>query len=944
MSIAYAEERSLVGDTLEVYATITNTGVSAAVDVKASKGFYLIPTYPEPSNFATRNAQSITLLSIEDTTIARIEPNETVRFHQFYEITKAAEQPDDEIWHPVAVDWRVRVVGVAGSDENGLPAETVDYCEKNECSNVARIDAPQLEGEMVVSTVDGDGNQAYTGLRRHTSTLFPKGIFKHLVLKDLKSVCNSGCTDMNFVVTDPEGNPVEGATIDLSTELTIPGDPELTTSDGKVLMNSNEGSGFFCDLEKCGSSLTTAPSDSDGKIFARYWLPPVISPVAAKVTAEVSKAGFRPQTIEKDLDVLPSPVDFGRPTYAPSRLAVGGFKLMRGVQSVADFADLPAWCKWAKEELLVAASPAAIEGEYLSATRSVIAFGCGEIIENLFDPILRAEGPPKLDPSDKFALLDAFNKALLTINLVWFQSSFDVSLVGTAKPKPALSLPYIDVDSDFTDAVKAGMQELAKKFSVLDIPPSVSLRMIEASHFEESQLLTLQAHTKLFLMLQSTDADHIVDFRKVIDLGYDPRLFLAQNAKETTTAAEAGPTDVTVDLSGGPGKRLAADDTTFQMGHVLMLDTGEVAERIQVVGIEGSTLQLSTPLKFAHAAGVPIVYVDSLAVGPPDAPLLISRAVSGLPGYSTTPTLKWSSRAPATAYTVEVATDTTFTDPVQTFADVATDSLQLDVLQERQLYYVRVAGENQFGQGEWSDRFALFTGAPLGDNFAEAIPLPGEFYEGVAAWHMATTAESGETLSSCGGSSESLWFSFTPAVSGTYAIESFKSNFDTELSVWTGSVFPLSEITCNDDYENGEHPTVSQSYVEFEAEVGTTYHLRVSGSGELEERVVMLSVRAPTVTAVESQQGTSAEAMFVEAWPNPTNGVATVAVSLAQRGALEVAAFDALGRRVAVLADATFDSGRHEFVFDTSRLPVGHYYVVATGPDDRVVKSVAVLH
>ena len=69
---------------------------------------------------------------------------------------------------------------------------------------------------------------------------------------------------------------------------------------------------------------------------------------------------------------------------------------------------------------------------------------------------------------------------------------------------------------------------------------------------------------------------------------------------------------------------------------------------------------------------------------------------------------------------------------------------------------------------------------------------------------------------------------------------------------------------------------------------------------------------------------------LVAVYPNPTAGGATVLVSLSAPADLQVEVLDALGRRVATLADGAYPSGTHPLAFDTAGLPAG-VYVVRSG-------------
>jgi len=60
-------------------------------------------------------------------------------------------------------------------------------------------------------------------------------------------------------------------------------------------------------------------------------------------------------------------------------------------------------------------------------------------------------------------------------------------------------------------------------------------------------------------------------------------------------------------------------------------------------------------------------------------------------------------------------------------------------------------------------------------------------------------------------------------------------------------------------------------------------------------------------------------------FPNPAAGAVTVPFTLARAGAVRLEAYDALGRRVAVLVAATLAAGAHRAVLDGAQLPAGVY-------------------
>ena len=77
-------------------------------------------------------------------------------------------------------------------------------------------------------------------------------------------------------------------------------------------------------------------------------------------------------------------------------------------------------------------------------------------------------------------------------------------------------------------------------------------------------------------------------------------------------------------------------------------------------------------------------------------------------------------------------------------------------------------------------------------------------------------------------------------------------------------------------------------------------------------------------------RATAPDAPALEAFPNPAPGQATVAFTLADAAGVELAVYDVLGRRVALLAEGAFDAGHHEVAFDGTALPPGLYLVRLT--------------
>lgn len=116
---------------------------------------------------------------------------------------------------------------------------------------------------------------------------------------------------------------------------------------------------------------------------------------------------------------------------------------------------------------------------------------------------------------------------------------------------------------------------------------------------------------------------------------------------------------------------------------------------------------------------------------------------------------------------------------------------------------------------------------------------------------------------------QTVWFAFTPTVNARLEANTFGSNYDSTLSVYTGTRGALRSLGCNDD-SNG----TLQSRVRFDAVAGTTYYFEVSSffpvaSGNLVFNLQLapppLSI-APTVTqfgSVDPSTGAATISGFV---------------------------------------------------------------------------------
>ena len=117
--------------------------------------------------------------------------------------------------------------------------------------------------------------------------------------------------------------------------------------------------------------------------------------------------------------------------------------------------------------------------------------------------------------------------------------------------------------------------------------------------------------------------------------------------------------------------------------------------------------------------------------------------------------------------------------------------------------------------------------APANDNFSAAQTITG-CSGNVGGTNVGATNEAGEPNHSPdnGGGTRSVWYRWQAQSTGNATITTAGSNFDTVLSVYTGSsVGALTPVAKNDDVVSGD----TSSSVQFSATAGTTYMIAVDG-------------------------------------------------------------------------------------------------------------------
>jgi hypothetical protein len=111
---------------------------------------------------------------------------------------------------------------------------------------------------------------------------------------------------------------------------------------------------------------------------------------------------------------------------------------------------------------------------------------------------------------------------------------------------------------------------------------------------------------------------------------------------------------------------------------------------------------------------------------------------------------------------------------------------------------------------------------PANDEFANAVVIGALPFATSLNTSEATAV--GDPANDCLLDAHTVWYKFTPSEDMRINANTFGSDYDTGIAVYTGTPPSLTQIACNDDAILGQFV---QSNVNFDAAAGTTYYFMV---------------------------------------------------------------------------------------------------------------------
>ncbi|MEO0556946.1 MAG: T9SS type A sorting domain-containing protein [Bacteroidota bacterium] len=170
-----------------------------------------------------------------------------------------------------------------------------------------------------------------------------------------------------------------------------------------------------------------------------------------------------------------------------------------------------------------------------------------------------------------------------------------------------------------------------------------------------------------------------------------------------------------------------------------------------------------------------------------------------------------------------------------------------------------------------------------------------------------------------------LWIAISPALTSLDGLDHITS-VGSDLYIFLNEALSMCSCGLNGLISGGA----------FSGITGTLYFSDNDLSGTCNSAQTVLDTPCSSV-AGEDDPATIELALTVS--PNPLRDRAMVSFSTSEATDVLVAVYDALGRRVGLLADAPYSVGRHELAFEADSLSAGTYLIRATvGAESRSVR------
>ncbi|HHY58403.1 MAG TPA: S8 family serine peptidase [Chloroflexi bacterium] len=111
---------------------------------------------------------------------------------------------------------------------------------------------------------------------------------------------------------------------------------------------------------------------------------------------------------------------------------------------------------------------------------------------------------------------------------------------------------------------------------------------------------------------------------------------------------------------------------------------------------------------------------------------------------------------------------------------------------------------------------------PANDDYDQPHIITGTLFTDVRNTQHATVASDDPVLCTGGQGGATVWYRFTAPATGVLVADTFGSNYDTVLAIFSGTRGALTRLACNDDYDS------LLSFVSVNVSAGSTYYIEAA--------------------------------------------------------------------------------------------------------------------
>ncbi len=338
----------------------------------------------------------------------------------------------------------------------------------------------------------------------------------------------------------------------------------------------------------------------------------------------------------------------------------------------------------------------------------------------------------------------------------------------------------------------------------------------------------------------------------------------------------------------------------------------------------------------------------------PSAPTLLSPG-NGATNVPSTATLVWDESPTTLTYTIQVARDSLFANPVQDTGGVTATSVTVGGLESSTLYRWRVAASNAAGSSPWSES-RRFTTAPYtvgvsvdgGWNLV-SVPVAVANYSTSAVFPTATSSafafngtsyRARDTLAN----GEGYWVKFgtveVVSIGGT-EITSDTIHLRAKWNIVGTTSLPIAVSSIGSSppgfivssfwgYRPSGYVTADTLFP------GNGYWVKAKEAGDLVLSTHGGSMSTRVRIEVDGEEPPpppgEVPSIFIphqfalwQNYPNPFNPSTTIAFDLPEDAFVTVTVSNVLGQRVETVVEEWYQAGRHEVTFSAATLPSGVY-------------------